>query len=156
MDIQRWDNDWNSILREVIFADSELKTLMKVPSNTSITTFIEKYFIRAGYTNKLLENEHVRIVYADVRGSNLNTPNVRQNMLTFDIYVKLEDVYNVGRDRLQMRTHLIGNRIIKLLTKDTYVNNTGYRFRPAGEWDQGTRTVGYARYTVGLYYKKVY
>ena len=156
MDMQRWDNDWNSILRDVIFADSELKSLMKVPANTSIMTFIEKYFIRAGYTNRLLENEHVRVVYADVLGSDLNVRNIRRNMLTFDIYVKMEDLHNYGRDRLQERTHLIGNRIFKLLTSETYVNNTGYRFDIAGAWDQGTRTVGYARYTIALYYKKVY
>ena len=156
MDMQRWDNDWNSILRDVIFADSELKTLMKVPSNTSILTFIEKYFIRAGFTSKLLENEHCRVVYSDVQGSDLNVPNIRRNMLVFDIYVKYEDLHNYGKDRLQDRSHLIGNRIFKLLTKDLYCNNTGYRFTPAGAWDQGTRTIGYARYTVALYYKKVY
>lgn len=156
MDMQRWDDDWNSILREVIFADSELKTLMLIPKGTSIMTFITKYFIRAGYTSTLLENEHVRIIYADVQGSDLNNPRIRRNMLTFDIYCKLEDVNNYGKDRLQLRTHLIGNRIFKLLTSDTYCNNTGYRFYPAGEWDQGSRTIGYARYTVALYYKKVY
>ena len=156
MDMMRWINDWNSILRHVIFADEELKTLMEVPKNTSIINFIDKYFIRAGYTNKLLENENVRVVYSDIQGEATPVPNVKRNMITFDIYVKMQELHNVGQDRLVMRTQLIANRLIKLLTKSRYILDTGYRFWIAGDWDLGTRTTGYARYCVAFYYLKVY
>ena len=105
-----WDNEWNKIIREVIFADEELKTLMKLPENTDIITFIDRYFIRAGYTGKVLNDEHVRVIYAEVQGSDTRVPNVMRKMMTFDIYVKLEDLHNVGNDRLVMRTKLIANR----------------------------------------------
>ena len=154
--MMRWIDDWNEIIRRVIFPDEELKALMKLPEKTNIITFIDKYFIRAGYTNKLLENEPVRIVYSDIQGDTTPVPNVMRKMLTFDIYVKIEDLHNVGQDRLQMRTHLIANRLIELFTKDRYLKDTGYRFWIAGDWDLGTRTTGYARYCVAFYYMKVY
>lgn len=151
-----WDNEWNKIIREVIFSDEELKTLMKLPDNTDIITFIDKYFIRAGYTSKVLEDEHVRIIYAEVQGSDTNIPNVMRKMMTFDIYVKTEDLHNVGNDRLVMRTKKIANRQLTLLTSDRFVNDTGYRFSIAGSWDGGTRTIGYGRYTQALYYMQAY
>ena len=156
MDMMRWIDDWNKIIRKVIFADEELKTLMKIPENTSIINFIDKYFIKAGYTNKLLENEPVRVIYSEVKDDDTKVPNVKRQMMTFDIYVKIEDLHNVGEDRLMMRTALIANRLIKLLTKSRYLQETGYRFWVAGDWDLGTRTTGYARYCVAFYFMKVY
>ena len=129
---------------------------MKLPEGTDIITFIDKYFIRAGYTSKILEDEHVRVIYAEVQGSDTNVPNVMRKMITFDIYVKQEDLHNVGRDRLVMRTKQISNRQLKLLTSKDVEQSTGYRFSIAGDWDGGTRTIGYGRYTQALYYKQVY
>ncbi len=151
-----WINAWNKIIREVIWKDHELKTLMKIPAKTGIIQFIDRYFIRAGYTNKLLSDEVCRIVYADVQGSDANVPNVKRIMMTFDIYVKQDELHNVGDDRLQFRTHLIAARLNKLLTQERYLKDTGYRFWIAGDWDLGTRTIGYARYTIAFYYMKVY
>lgn len=151
-----WDDEWNKIIREVIFADEELKTLMKLPEDIDIITFIDKYFIRAGYTSKVLEDEHVRVIYAEMQGSGTNVKNVMRKMVTFDIYVKLEDLHNVGNDRLVMRTKEIANRQLKLLTSERVVQETGYRFSIAGNWDGGTRTIGYGRYTQALYYMQVY
>lgn len=154
--MMQWENDWNKIIRQVIFADAELKTLMKVPDGTSILTFIDKYFVRAGYTNEILENEAVRIVYADSQGYETSAPKVMRKMMTFDIYCKKEDLHNVGTDRLLMRTRAIAARLNKLLTSERYTKNTGYRFWVAGDWDLGTKTIGYARYCLALYYMKVY
>ena len=151
-----WINAWNKIIREVIFHDYELKRLMKLPPKTGIIQFTDRYFVRAGFTNKLLTDEACRIIYADVPGHDTDVPNVRKNMMTFDIYVKNEEMRNVGDDGLQMRTHLIAERLFKLLTKERYINETGYRFRIAGDWDLGTRTAGYSRYTIAFYYMKVY
>ena len=151
-----WIRDWNAIIRSVIFPDYELKELMKLPSKINIIQFIDKYFIRAGFTNKLLENEPVRIVYSDIQGHDTDVPNIKKNMMMFDIYVKIDDLHNYGEDRLMMRTQLIANRLTQLLTSERYLTNTGYRFWIAGDWDAGTKTVGYARYTLALYYMKVY
>ena len=151
-----WINAWNKIIRQVIFKDYDLRRLMKLPSKTGVIQFTERYFIKAGYTNKLLTDEVCRIVYADVQGSQTEVPNVKRNMMTFDIYVKNEEMRNCGDDGLVMRTHLIAERLYKLLTSERYLADTGYRFWPAGDWDLGTRTAGYSRYTIAFYYMKVY
>lgn len=151
-----WINAWNKIIREVIWPDHELKVLMKMPPKTGIIQFIDRYFIRAGYTNTLLTDEVCRIVYADVQGSQTEVPNVKRNMMTFDIYVKQEELHNFGEDRLVLRTQMIAARLKELLTQERYLKGTGYRFWVAGDWDLGTRTTGYARYTIAFYYMKVY
>lgn len=151
-----WINAWNRIIREVIWPDHKLKQLMKIPKQTGILQFCDRYFIRAGYTNKVLSDEVCRIVYADVQGHDTAAPNIKKNMMTFDIYVKQEELHNVGDDRLLMRTQLIAERIYELLTRERYLADTGYRFWIAGDWDLGTRTSGYARYTIAFYYMKVY
>lgn len=151
-----WVKAWNTIIRTVIFKDAELKRLMKLPKNTGVIQFTDRYFIKAGFTNHLLTDEAVRIVYSDIQGYPTKVPNVTRNMVTFDIYVKNEELRNVGDDGLILRTHLIAERLQKLLTKDRYLADTGYRFWIAGDWDLGTRTVGYSRYTIAFYYMKIY
>lgn len=151
-----WIESWNKIIRNIIFKDYELRKLMKLPKNTGVIQFTDRYFIKAGYTNKLLTDEVCRIVYSDIQGSQTDVPNVKRNMMTFDIYVKTEELRNCGDDGLVMRTHLIAERLYKLLTSERYLADTGYRFWIAGDWDQGTRTAGYSRYTIAFYYMKVY
>lgn len=151
-----WVKSWNKIIREVIFKDEDLRFLMRLPARTHITKFIDQYFVQAGFTNKLLTNETVRIVYSDTQVGNTDVPNIKKDIMTFDIYVKQENMYDVGDDRLIARTYLIADRLEKILTKSRYINDTGYRFWPAGSWDQGTRTTGYSRYTISFYFMKVY
>ena len=151
-----WFNAWNKIIRNVIWPDKELRSLMKLPPKTGIIQFIDRYFIRAGYSNKLLTDEVCRIVYADAQGAPTDVPNVTKNMMTFDIYCKTDELHNFGDDRLVMRTHVIAERLFKLLTSERYLADTGYRFWPAGDWDMGTRVPGYVRYCVAFWYLKVY
>lgn len=158
MPVTTWVRDWNDVIRQVIWPDEELKSLMMIPEGTNIISFIDKYFIRAGYTNTLLEHEDVRIVYSDLGGEDTAVPNVKKNELCFDIYVRTEHLHTVGNDRLQYRTQLIANRLIQLLTKNgkdgKYLG--GYRFWVRKEQDLGTRTAGYVRYHVSFNYMKVY
>ena len=148
-----WIDDWNEIIRNVIFADDVLMALMNIPDGTKIIEFIDRYFIRAGYTNKILTDEDVRIIYGSVSVPT-NISGVTKNQMSFDIYVKNEDLHNVGKDRLVMRTQLIAKRIIYLLTKERYIG--AYRFYDPNEGDMGTSAVGYARYNVTLSYTKVH
>ena len=150
-----WEKEWNGIVRYVFFKDDELKKLMKVPSNTTIIPFVDKYFIRAGYTNEILENEPTRIVYSIVSGKQTETPNVLKYLIQFDIYVKREIQRTATPDRLMLRTVLIANRISQLLRRHRYVGLSGYRFWPAGEVDMGTRTVGYDRHMISFYFMRV-
>lgn len=152
-----WINAWNTIIREIIWRDADLKRLMKLPPKTGILQFCDRYFIQAGFTNKLLTDEVCRIVYADTDAHDTEVPNVKKNLLSFDIYVKQEEMHNVGDDRLISRIDLIAERIYRLLTAERYLAETGYRFWPAaGVQDMGTRTVGYARKQISFYYMKVY
>lgn len=151
-----WINAWNTIIRKVIWPDHELKTLMKLPPRTGIIQFVERYFIRAGFTNKLLTDEVCRIVYSDLEGYETNVPNVRKNIMVFDIYVKQDEMRNIGDDRLVTRIDLITERLFKLLTSNRYLAETGYRFWIAGDWDGGTRVTGYHRKTIAFNYMKVY
>ena len=151
-----WVNAWNKIIREIIWHDYDLRRLMKLPPKTGILQFCERYFIRAGFTNTLLTDEVCRIIYSDEQGSDTGVPNVRKNMITFDIYVKQEELHNVGDDRLISRTDLIAERLYKDLTSERYLADTGYRFWIAGDWDLGTRTVGYVRKSIAFYCMKVY
>jgi hypothetical protein len=158
MSVSSWMTDWNNIIRYVIFPDPQLRELMCLPENISIIDFIDHYFIRAGYTNELLEKEDVRIVYGDTNSEETDVPNVLKNTLSFDIYVRQEKLHNATSDRLMFRTHLIANRLNMLLTKGgtsgKYLG--GYRFWPCKEMDLGTRTVGYVRYNISFKYMRVY
>lgn len=154
MVLRSWIDDWNDIIRNVIFKDEELKSLMKLPANTNIITFIDKYFIRAGYTTEVLTNESVRIVYGTIARGDAMNPYVTRNEMSFDIYVKLEDLHNVERDRLVFRNHLIAKRLIDLLTNQRYLGV--YRFTVEGEGDMGTSTIGYTRYNVTFGFMKTY
>lgn len=151
-----WIKAWNLILREVIFKDYELRKLMKLPKNIGIIQFTERYFIEAGYANALLTDEVCRIVYSNTKVNDTEVPNVKRNILTFDIFVKTNELRNTGDDGLILRTHLIAERLYKLLKKQRYLADTGYRLWPAGEWDLGSKTAGYSRYTIAFFYMKVY
>jgi len=151
-----WIKAWNTIIRKVIWPDHELKVLMKMPPKTGIIQFVERYFIRAGYTTKLLTDEVCRIVYSDMQGYETKVPNVKKNLMVFDIYVKESEMRNIGDDRLITRDQLIAERLFKLLTSERYLQETGYRFWVAGDWDGGTRVTGYHRKTIAFHYMKVY
>ena len=149
-----WIDDWNAIIRDVIFEDEELKALMKLPKDVSLLEFVDEYFVRAGYTTKLLTDQTVRIVYGETRSSETRNPKVNKQELSFDIYVKLKDVRNAEKDRLVMRTHLIANRLINILTRKRYLG--GYRFWVTGQCEMGTSTIGYTRYNVTFNFLKSY
>lgn len=151
-----WINAWNTIIRKVIWPDHELKVLMKMPPKTGIIQFVDRYFIRAAYTNKLLTDEVCRIVYSDTQGYETDVPNVKKSLMIFDIYVKQDEMRNIGDDRLITRSDLIAERLFTLLTSERYLKETGYRFWVAGDWDGGTRVTGYTRKTIAFHYMKVY
>lgn len=154
MPYSSWLKEWNDIIRFVFFKDEELKTLMKIPAGTSIIQFVDKYFIRAGYTSEILTNEPVRIIYGTLGSWETNNQKVSKNTLTFDIFVKQEELHNIGDDRLVYRTDLIADRIKQLLVSDHFVHNTAYKFWIVGECDLGSPVIGYNRKNVTFGYMK--
>lgn len=149
-----WIDDWNDILRNVIFPDTELRALMKLPDDINIINFIDKYFIRAGYTGTLLTDQSVRIVYGSYPIATTDNPHVTKDMLSFDIYVKQEDLHNVSDDRLIFRNQKIAERLHYLLMRNRYLGS--YRFWFQSEGDMGTSMMGYTRYNISFNYMRVY
>jgi len=84
----------------------------------------------------------------------MNIPQVRRRYLTFDIYVKDENVHNYDNDRLKFRQQLIAERIKYLLTRHKFVENMS--FTAIDDFDLGAKTVGYSRYHLIMEYKKTY
>ena len=106
-----WDDNWNDVIRHVIFKDDKLRTLMMIPDGTPITKFIDKYFIEAENADEIITNEKVRICYYDSQGQNAENPNVFNRYKEFDIYVKDDAVHNATEDRLKKRYKLIAERL---------------------------------------------
>lgn len=168
MGYSSWLQEWNDIIRHVFFADEELKKLMLIPAGTTIIQFIDKYFIRAGYTSEILTDEPVRIIYGNLTESMTKNTHVSVNAITFDVFVRKDQLHNVGDDRLLYRTDLITDRIKQLLLtspthhvkiKDREVDpdnyyDSAYRFYFAGEADLGSSVIGYNRRNVSFTYKK--
>jgi len=149
-----WIDDFNDIIRDVIFADDELRSLMLLPEDIDILTFIDSYFIEGEGGSTVLVDEPVRIVYGTFAIGNAGNPYVTRNILSFDIYVRKEDAHNVENDRLVKRTQLITARLINLLTAKRY--HGVYRFWVEGEGTKFTSTIGYSRYNVNFGFEKVY
>ena len=146
-----WQDNWNNVVRNVLFQDDTLKTLMLVPSGTDIVKFQKKYFIRDGSTDELLTNEKVRIVVHDDEGDDTFNKGVKVKYKTFDIYVSEDVEHTADLDLLRSRQVMIAERIKYLLLRQQVVENI--RFKYEDEYDQWTKTVGYKMYRLTLFYK---
>ena len=150
--IKTWKDNWNDIIRYILFQDECLKELMLVPSRVDIIGFIEKYFIENTSGDEILTDEKDRVIYYDEEGTKTGNKDVKNVNKAFDIYVKEDALHNADRDRLKNRYDLIAERLRYLLTKDTYVY--GMRFKYEDAYNLWTKTPGYKRYHVVFSYKK--
>ena len=146
-----WQDNWNNVVREVIYPDEVLKELMLVPEDIDIVTFTDKYFIRDGSTDELLTNEKVRIVHHDAEGFPTGNPYVRGKYREFDIFVSEDEEHTATDDWLQSRQILIAERLKYLLLRNRNCQNL--RFEYEDEYDMWTKTVGYKMYRLTFYYK---
>ena len=146
-----WQDNWNNVVRNVLYPDEKLKALMLVPEGTDIIEFQKKYFIRDGSTDELLTNEKVRVVYHDDQGRDMYNRGVNLKYKSFDIYVKEDIEHTADIDRLKSRQVLVAERIKYLLLRGLYIENM--RFGYEDEYDMWTKTVGYKMYRLTFYYK---
>lgn len=146
-----WQDNWNNVIRYVLFQDKKLKDLMLVPEGTNILTFQDKYFIRDGSTDELLTNEKVRIVYHDAQGWDPGNAHVRGKYKEFDIFVSEDVEHTATDDLLQSRQVLIAQRLKYLLLRERVCQ--GIRFQYEDEYDLWTKTVGYKEYRLTFFYK---
>lgn len=75
-----WEDNWNNVVRRVLFKDTMLLDMMMVPAadRTNALAFINRYFVRGTMTDALVINENVRVVYSDIEGVPMNIPQVRR------------------------------------------------------------------------------
>lgn len=146
-----WKDNWNNVIRHVLFPDEELRKLMLLPNDISIIEFIDKYFIQDENAGEQLISEPVRIIYWDSEGRDSGNMNVRNKYKEFDIFVKDDVLHTATNDRLQNRYDQIAERQKYLLLKDTHVQ--GLRFRYEDDYNLWTKTIGYKRYHVVFSYK---
>lgn len=122
-----------------------------MPPQTTISQFIENFFIEDAGTDQLLTNELVRVVHYDSEGNGTGNKNVLLQYKEFDIYVKKSQLYNASNDRLKSRCRLIAERIKWILLKDQHIHNLHFEYE--NEYDMWTKTVGYKRYHIIFSYK---
>ena len=146
-----WQDNWNNVVRNVLFPDDKLKELMLVPEGTDIITFQKKYFIRDGSTDELLTNEKVRIVCHDDQGSWTFNKGVNVKYKSFDIYVKEDIEHTADIDRLKSRQVLVAERIKYLLLRQWDCEHLHFQYED--EYDMWTKTVGYKMYKLTFFYK---
>lgn len=150
--LRTWHDNWNQVIRSVIFSDTALLSLMLIPAaeRTDIRSFLSKYFIEDALPDELVFNEGVRIICYETEGTKLGTAHVLKKYLAFDIYVSNEQLYNVDTDRLKRRDKQIAQRLKELLTQKTHT--CGLRFQYEDEYHLGAKTVGYKRYHIVFSY----
>lgn len=152
-----WADNWNNVIRTVIFPDDELLELMMVPdeSRVDIIKFVREHFVETAQPDEPVLKQDVLVYYHDTEGDNFGETNyVRKRYLEFDIYVKKENLYNCSSDRMKRRDRQIYERLKYLLTKDNYVCNM--RYNVEDDFELLSRTIGYSRYHVIFAYKKTY
>lgn len=146
-----WNDNWNNVIRNVLWPDAVLRELMLIPAGTDLMKFQDKYFIRDGSTDELLTTEKVRIVWHDDKLSRgLGNPNVFGHFKTFDIYVSEDVEHTATNDRLQSRQVLIAERIKYLLLRQHNCQNLHFEYED--EFDNWTKTVGYKLYKLTFFY----
>lgn len=149
--IQTWKDNWNDIIRYLIFQDEQLRQLMCLPKDINIMKFVDKYFIQLQAGSEVLSDEAVRILYYDTKGGSTRNKNVFNKNKQFDIYVKQDQLHTATKDRLQNRYDLIVERLKYLLLN--HGQQYGLRFRFNDSYNLWTKTQGYRRYHVVFSYK---
>ena len=148
---QTWKDNWNDVVRYVIFRDDLLKRQMLLPENTSIIQFVDKYFVQDEMASEILTDEKVRIVYYDSRGRDTGNKNVKLRYKEFDIFVREDVLHNATDDRLQNRYDLIAERLKYLLLRERHLY--GLSFDYEDDYNLWTKTIGYRRYHIVFSYK---
>lgn len=107
---QTWKDNWNDVIRYVLFKDQVLKDLMLIPEGTSIIDFTSKYFVQDEIASEIITDERVRVTYYDSRPRDTGNKGVKLRYKEFDIFVRDDVLHNADMDRLKLRYDLITER----------------------------------------------
>lgn len=154
-----WVEAWNKIVRD-LYKNTTFKKLILLPAKTTIVEFVDKYFVENGFSNDIVIDEAVRVVYGIVRSEDTDSPGVKQAQLSFDIFVKRDRMRDADPDRLKLRTKLIANFLFEYLTNNKNAEFAkylkGHKFRVKSEQTMTTRAQNYVRYNITFYFMKTY
>lgn len=150
-----WTQNMADVIREVIFQDEELKRLMMIPEGdqNNLSAFRDRYFIRGNPAGEIVGDEPVRIVYSEGEPSETSAPNIFKHRIEFSVYCQSKHCYDAAEDRTLHRGHLIGERLIQLLSGKRLCN---IRFYARGLYDQTIRMAGFERVSAVFTYKRIY
>lgn len=104
--LRTWADNWNDVLRDVIFPDVRLLELMLVPTadRQDIRKFLDRYFVEDILSDAPVTDEKVRVLYYETEGGKLGgDPHITRKRLEFDIFVRNTELYTADRDRLRNR-----------------------------------------------------
>lgn len=149
---------WNDNIADVakgLYHDEELKTMMLIPEKdfNNIVAFRDKYCVNTVLSDEILKSENVVIIYRDEDPEESNSQNVMYHRLYFDIYVKRDQSYTYGDDRMISRGKAIATKLHHLICKTNWGN---IKFACRGIYDMTSKTEGYDRVTVVFRYKRIY
>lgn len=150
-----WHENFMGVLRDVIFADTELKELMMIPEKDikNIVAFRDKYFINEAQSDALLDGIPVRILYSEGEPTETDSIHIMKSRVFFHIYVESKHSYDYGTNRLLHRAELIASRLNKLLSGKKIHNIT---FHCRGIYDQTSKREGYDHKVAVFMYKKIF
>lgn len=148
--IKSWSMRWDDVLRDVLFPDEELAEYMMIPPNTTIVTWINKYFVDATICTDIVTDEDVRVLWWEEQPQKTNNPLVRNRRLCFDIYVKTEHIKDATNDLLRSRARMISQKLQEILTFKDTVGQVAFKY--VDDYDLGTKMVGYVRHRLVLSY----
>lgn len=151
-----WYEDWQQMIRQVLFADEELKELMLIPEDKrdDALEFVDKYFIESPAPDEVMLKEDVRVLFYDEAGKETSHPFVTRKIFSIDVYVKKDKLYGGDEDDyMKRRDRLIFQRIRNLISKKRF---KGYNFTCYDDYPLSCKVEGYARYHGVFYYKKTY
>lgn len=148
--IRTWKDNWNDILRYVLFQDQILMQLMCIKTKIPITKFTQKYFVQLQAGSQVLTDQKVRILYYQGQGKNTGNKNVKKKYKQFDIYVIDSELHTASKDKLVNRYDLIDRRLRKLLINNC--NQFGLNFKFQDSYTLWTKTQGYRRFHVVFSY----
>lgn len=145
-----WAMRWDDVIRDVIFPDEELASLMMIPENTDIITWVNKYFVDADMCTELVTDEDVRVLWYEEDSVSAANALVNRRRMAFDIYVRRDHLNDATNDLLQRRTKLISQKLQEILTDKGIVGHIGFQY--VDDYSLGTKMVGYVRHHLVVQY----
>lgn len=149
-----WAENIANTIRD-LYKDRELKVMMMIPEAdmNNIVAFRDRYFTNSVVSDEILHGENVLVEYSDESPMDTDTDHIISNRIYVHVYVKREQAYTYGDDRMIHRGKMIATRIHHLMCKKKHKNIT---FSCRGIYDMPSKLEGYDHCCAVFKYTRVY